>query len=129
MTLVAYLVMAFDVLASQSAVQGLLPIRMLVSQVAVAIIILHLVSEPESRMSTSLRLRPLVYSGLLSYALYLWHFPIFELFTAERMGDMPPVLRHGAKYLLTAVSAVATYHILERPISKRRARLRSTESK
>jgi len=128
-TLATCLVMTFDVIVSQSAVQGLIPMRMLVSQVAVAIVILHLVSEPESRLSTLLRMQPLVYVGLLSYALYLWHFPIFELFTAERMGDQLPVLRHGAKYLLTAVCAIATYHLLEQPISKRRARLRAPESK
>ena len=128
MTLLACAVMVFDVVVSQSAIEGLTPLRMLLSQVAVAIVILHLVSSPQSRVSTLMRRRTLVYIGLLSYALYLWHFPIFETFTAARMGDMPPVLRHGAKYLLTVVCAVATYHLLEQPISKRRSRLRAAES-
>lgn len=127
--LVAGVVMVFDVVVSQSTVEELIPVRMLISQLAVAIVILHLVSKPDSRVAASLRRRPLVYVGLLSYALYLWHFPIFEAFTAERMGDMEPALRHGAKYLLTVLCAVATYHFLERPISKRRARLRAVGAK
>jgi peptidoglycan/LPS O-acetylase OafA/YrhL len=117
-------VMAVDVVVSHDTVGGFAPVRMLISQLAVAVAIAFLVTDRDHLSAAVLRSRPFVYVGLLSYALYLWHYPIFIALTAERQPDMPDLLRHGLKYSLTAVAAVATYHLLERPLGRRRSRLR-----
>lgn len=41
--------------------------------------ILHLVRTPQGRMSKVFSWRPIVYVGILSYAIYLWHQVIFQL--------------------------------------------------
>jgi hypothetical protein len=56
-----------------------------------------------------------VYVGKISYGLYLWHFPLFSLFDAERMhlyGLPLLAVRLGA----TMVVATASYYLVEQPI-------------
>lgn len=120
----AVAVMALDVVVSHDTVGGFSPLRMVVSQLAVAVVITFLVTQRDRRSAVLLRSRPFVYVGLLSYALYLWHYPIFIALTAERQPDMSNLLRHVLKYSLTALAAVATYHLVERPLGRRRSRLR-----
>lgn len=43
------------------------------------LMILHIVHRPEGRISRVFSWRPVVYIGILSYALYLWHQPLFLL--------------------------------------------------
>lgn len=122
-TAVAVAVMAFDVMVSHEAVHGWLPLRMLVSQIAVAVVILRLVADREWGLGVFFARRWMVYVGLLSYALYLWHYPIFIALHADRQPDMPGIVRHLLKYSLTVVAAVGTYHLVERPLARRRSRL------
>src|SRR3954447_9732878 len=68
-----------------------------------------------------LELPPLVGLGVISYGVYLWHWPLFVVLTPARTGlhDGPlAVLRIAA----TLVVAVASYRLIERPV--RRADLR-----
>jgi peptidoglycan/LPS O-acetylase OafA/YrhL len=64
-----------------------------------------------------LSLRPVVYVGLVSYALYLWHWP---LLVYARMLDLVDLgaaraLRAGALALALG-AAVITYELIERPL-------------
>ncbi|WP_228713921.1 acyltransferase family protein [Prauserella endophytica] len=60
--------------------------------------------------------RPLAYLGNLSYALYLWHWPILLFYLAAR--DQEEVgLRGGALVIgVSLVLAALTYHLVENPV-------------
>jgi peptidoglycan/LPS O-acetylase OafA/YrhL len=64
-----------------------------------------------------LALRPVVYVGLISYPLYLWHYPLLAFL---RTGCIDPPPR--ALLLLTVAASVAlaslTYHLIERPLRR-----------
>jgi len=62
--------------------------------------------------------RPVVFVGLISYPLYLWHWPIL-VFTREMLGEQ---LRHRDVALCIIASfilATATWKVLEQPIRRR----------
>jgi hypothetical protein len=70
-------------------------------------------------LTSPLSWRPVVFIGLISYSLYLWHWPIITLYQ-EYTGDMAiPWMR---KFLLLAVSltvATASWRFIELPFRKR----------
>ena len=56
----------------------------------------------------------MVYLGLLSYSLYLWHYPIFAF---GRMMDMTPsIADKGLWIALTVFLSVLTYYAIEKTI-------------
>jgi peptidoglycan/LPS O-acetylase OafA/YrhL len=62
-----------------------------------------------------LSLRPLVELGKISYGVYLFHFPMFMVLTPARTSlGAAPLL--AGRLLVTLIVAVASYHLLERPI-------------
>ncbi len=66
-----------------------------------------------------LQWRPVVFTGLVSYSLYLWHAPALTLF--ERYNILPPTGLQIA-VLLVAVYAVSvvSYYAIEQPVRRRR---------
>ncbi|MCB1688043.1 MAG: acyltransferase [Halioglobus sp.] len=65
----------------------------------------------------------MVYLGLLSYSLYLWHYPIFAF---GRMADANPSLAHkGSWIVFTLALSALTYHLIERPFRSRRLTTRT----
>ena len=88
------------------------------------IIILALTQGPIRRF---LSLRPLVFTGRISYGLYLWHFPLL-LITG------PDLYRHGITVLLgglfvmTYAIATASYFIVERPFLRIKGRFAVQET-
>ena len=64
-----------------------------------------------------LRSRPMVFFGLISYSLYLWHWPLLAIDKAARAGPSPVEIR-----LLLCVVAVVlawfSYHFVERPFRR-----------
>ena len=71
-------------------------------------------ANPRAILVRWLALPPLVWTGRISYGLYLWHFPVFTV-----VGAGLPVLRpmqSGAlKILATFCCATLSYYLLERP--------------
>ncbi|WP_158896185.1 acyltransferase family protein [Amycolatopsis anabasis] len=59
--------------------------------------------------------RPLVYLGNLSYALYLWHWPVLIFYLVAR--DRATVGLRGGAIIIAAslLLAAATYHLVEKP--------------
>jgi peptidoglycan/LPS O-acetylase OafA/YrhL len=86
---------------------------------AVAAVIAHATVSPTSPTARVLALAPLVWLGRISYGLYLWHWPLFQWFTAERTGLAGAALL-AVRCAVTLAVATASYLLVERPI--RRAR-------
>ena len=61
--------------------------------------------------------RPLCWLGLVSYGVYLWHWPVDVVLTERRVGVGGWVL-FAAQFGVTLVIAVASYFLLERPIRR-----------
>jgi peptidoglycan/LPS O-acetylase OafA/YrhL len=62
--------------------------------------------------------RPLVFIGLISYPLYLWHWPLLSF--ARIVDALPAVERNGA-VLLAVLLAWLTWRCIERPVRHRLA--------
>jgi peptidoglycan/LPS O-acetylase OafA/YrhL len=76
---------------------------------------LLIVSGPRSMINSKLlALPPLVFVGLISYPLYLWHWPILSFLHVTR-GEIGSGLK-GAALIASALLAWTTYSLLERPI-------------
>ncbi len=58
--------------------------------------------------------RPLVIIGLISYSLYLWHFPIFA-FARIEWGDLTTTAKLAC-IILTFILSALSYSLIERPI-------------
>ena len=74
-----------------------------------------------SLLARTLSVRPLVYLGCISYALYLWHIPIYVMFglsTNPELLDIPALA-------LSLVCAIASYHFVELPFLRRKREPRS----
>ncbi len=82
-------------------------------------------ARPASPVAQVLGTRPLVWVGLISYAWYLWHWPLLSFGAIHNLGVMPDEWRWGA-LAISFLLAAATYHWLEVPI--RRWRLCSPQA-
>ncbi len=92
---------------------------MAVVELLVALTILQIYASERSPTASLLSLRPLVWTGSISYGLYLWHFPIYAVLRATGRGPRAMV----AGTILTFVIAAASYYALERPILRFKQRL------
>ncbi len=65
----------------------------------------------------ALAVQPLRLLGIISYGVYLVHWPIFLVVDGERTGlDRAPLF--ALRVALTLVVAVASYHLVERPVRR-----------
>ena len=67
--------------------------------------------------------RPLVWLGLISFPLYLWHWPILS-FSRIIYGQEPPLLDRSLMVVLALVLSWATYIWVEKPIRQLRISFR-----
>lgn len=82
-----------------------------------AVLIVSVELLPGGSVARMLSWRPLAWIGMLSYGLYLWHYPLFVVLTPEhvQLSGVPlQVLRFG----LTFAIASASYYFIEDPIRK-----------
>ena len=85
-------------------------------------LLLHVGASGGSRVSTALSWKPLVFVGLISYSLYLWHWPLMVL--VKYRNGMEPLSPAASIGLLVAalLLAVASYYLIERPFRKTHVR-------
>ncbi|MDG1266403.1 MAG: acyltransferase [Ilumatobacter sp.] len=67
------------------------------------------------KMRIAFSFRPLVLIGLLSYGLYLWHWPVLVIFDRNRTG-LDGFTLTILRLALSVVAAAASYALVERPI-------------
>jgi peptidoglycan/LPS O-acetylase OafA/YrhL len=90
--------------------------------VALGSVLLILGALDHGPLATGLSWKPLAALGLISYGVYLYHWPIFVFLTSDRTGLdglALAVLRLG----ITLALAVASYLLIEQPVRQRRWRL------
>ena len=88
----------------------------------VAAILIACVLDGRGPVARALSLRPVVWIGVLSYSLYLWHFGIFQIVASDTSSwSAPPrvVLAWG----LTFAVAFASYRLVELPALRLKRRL------
>jgi peptidoglycan/LPS O-acetylase OafA/YrhL len=85
--------------------------------VGVAALLAHVVLVPGGWSSKALSLPPLRGVGLISYGLYLWHWPVFLTLTRARTG-LGGIGLLAAKLAVSALLAIVSYFAIERPIRR-----------
>lgn len=85
----------------------------LLFSLSVAAVIAGIVLGATNPITAVLAFSPIAYLGRISYGIYLWHWPYAVWFNAhEHFGPR----RAAAVLVLTLVSAVLSYHVVEIPI-------------
>ena len=74
-----------------------------------------LFASSSSKFSLVFSWRPLAYIGRLSYALYLWHWPVFIFCTSERI-DVNGLALTAIRLAITFALSIASYYLIEQPI-------------
>ena len=70
----------------------------------------------QSRVGRALASRPMVYVGLISYSLYLWHWPVFSFMRYLRVEESAAVIL-GAGILIWGLSHVSS-RLVENPVRR-----------
>jgi peptidoglycan/LPS O-acetylase OafA/YrhL len=89
-----------------------------ITELAAAVLIACCVRQRGGLVARLLSLRPLRALGVVSYGVYLWHWPIYVLLTEERTGASGAALL-ALRLGVTALVAIASYRWLEQPIRER----------
>lgn len=58
--------------------------------------------------------KPIVYVGLISYSLYLWHWPLLSLFRIVN-GENANAIDASTIIFISLILSILTYHFIERP--------------
>lgn len=89
--------------------------------VGACLVILAGLVRPEVAVARALAVPPMVWIGLVSYAWYLWHWPLLTFVRIHNFGESLPAWDWPA-IALSLVLAAATHHLLEVPIRRWRER-------
>jgi len=84
---------------------------------AVAVVIAASVQPKAGPIGRLLSLAPLRGLGLISYGVYLWHWPVYLVLTPDRTGWDGYGL-FAARVLVTLAIAVASYRVIEMPVRR-----------
>jgi len=89
--------------------------------------VLNLENKPKNPVNMFLTSRVMVFMGLISYGLYLYHYPIYHCFGINTTQVYPydPVglFRSVTPVLLAFVAAISSYYFIEKPLLKIKDRL------
>jgi peptidoglycan/LPS O-acetylase OafA/YrhL len=114
----AALVIVWSTVDGTSA--GLYHYGFLACGLAAALVIAASIQPVRGPLGAALSFAPLRWLGLISYGLYLWHWPIFVVLDANRLKlglDGWELL--AVKLVLSLAAAVVSFYLLERPIRRR----------
>ncbi|MCU7522185.1 MAG: acyltransferase [Ignavibacteria bacterium] len=78
-----------------------------------AVLILHIVSDEKSMIKKFLTSKPLVWVGSISYGVYLWHDPVFEVMRYWGYSKLS-ILFSGS--IITLGIASVSYYLMEKPL-------------
>ena len=92
---------------------------------SVAAIITGLWAGRGAALGRTLSWKPVAWVGLISYGLYLWHWPILVWLHADSPVDDASLLRKAVAVLLTFAAATLSFYLIERPIRRGRFRFPS----
>lgn len=90
-----------------------------------AVVIASVTAAPRSALGRLLSWQPMVAVGVLSYGLYLWHWPVFVALNHERTGLEGPVLL-VVRFAVTGALAYLSFTLVEEPIRTQRLQQRFT---
>jgi peptidoglycan/LPS O-acetylase OafA/YrhL len=83
-----------------------------------ATVVIAAASRPDpGPLARALSWRPLRAAGLVSYGLYLWHWPVYVVLDADRTGLADPALT-VVRVAVSVALAVASYVLVERPVRR-----------
>jgi peptidoglycan/LPS O-acetylase OafA/YrhL len=108
-----WLAWAFTQLDGQSALLG--HGGLLLCGVAAVAVIAAVTHPRPGPAAFALSFRPLCWLGLISYGLYLWHWPVFVWLTPSRVGLSGWSL-DGVRIAVSLALAIASYFLIEMPI-------------
>lgn len=109
-----------DVYAGQHWPDGWFALHNLLICPAIALVVGHVMVAEGSPVTRVLGWRVLTAIGTISYSLYLWHFPIFELLRDGVLVDGAGFWRNAVKLPLAFGVAWLSYLLFERPAMRRR---------
>jgi peptidoglycan/LPS O-acetylase OafA/YrhL len=95
------------------------PYGLLALDSAAAVVILTVVTMPGGLAARLLSLAPLRGAGVISYGLYLWHFPLFLWLDESSTGTTGAALL-AVRLSATLAVSLASYRLIEQPIRRRR---------
>ncbi|HEX3597978.1 MAG TPA: acyltransferase family protein [Polyangiaceae bacterium] len=87
------------------------------TELAVLVLIVCAVMGEKSFVARALSVRPLASLGIISYGVYLWHWPV-NVFLTEDRTHLHGVPFQAMRFALTFTIAAASYRFLERPIRR-----------
>lgn len=90
---------------------------LVVFSLAALVLIRCVTSGRAGPVGTVLRWRPLCALGLISYGVYLWHWPVIVYATPERLG-VDGLALDAIRVAATLAVSTASYLVLERPIRR-----------
>ena len=86
-------------------------------------VIAQIAGHPDSTVARLLSWRPLMFVGSISYGVYLWHFPVFELVKDAVPGTRFVVLV-AVQFAGSFAAALLSWFVVERPTLRWKNRLR-----
>jgi peptidoglycan/LPS O-acetylase OafA/YrhL len=87
------------------------------ASISVVIVIVSVTQPDRGLLGRALSWYPLRWIGMISYGLYLWHWPIYLTITRTRTGLEGNALL-AARLATTFAFATASYYLVERPIRR-----------
>jgi peptidoglycan/LPS O-acetylase OafA/YrhL len=82
-----------------------------------ALLIVGALRAPDGVVGRVLALGPVRWIGLISYSLYLWHWPVIVLMTTDTIGWSGAALLAARLATMVALSC-ASYYLIERPLRR-----------
>jgi peptidoglycan/LPS O-acetylase OafA/YrhL len=84
--------------------------------VSAAVVVLQIIVNKRGILACTLRKPGLVYTGKISYGLYIWHWPIFNYLHAHT--HLPSVAKIVTGFIAAYVVSMLSYHLMEQPLLK-----------
>jgi peptidoglycan/LPS O-acetylase OafA/YrhL len=90
----------------------------LISSIATCAVLLSVSCAQFSPLARFFSFAPFTFAGRISYAMYLWHFPLFTFINEQRTGLSPWPL-FIVRIIPTIGIAIVSFYLVERPIRQR----------